>query len=145
MKIHPQFDVPAPVEQAFRVSEPGSRPDTVFLTGLPADWFGIPFKPRKDDYAGKQAPFRKAMARFGPLARIHIETRKRKGTPFMYHKPVSSVRKPGSANSKPRKGHVRTDVDTDEAGKHQEEDFGEDACILFDAWVQFATYEVCIR
>ena len=56
------------VEQAFRVSEAGSRPDTVLLRNVPAEWFGIPYRPIKDDYASKGAPFRRAMSKFGPIA-----------------------------------------------------------------------------
>jgi hypothetical protein len=56
-----------PVEQYFRVAEPGSRPDTVILRNVPADWFGITMQSSKAQYSSKDAPLRKAMVKFGPV------------------------------------------------------------------------------
>ena len=55
------------VEQYFRIAEPGSRPDTVVLRNVPADWFGITMKSTKAQYSGKDAPLRRAMVKFGPV------------------------------------------------------------------------------
>ena len=55
------------VENCFRVAEPGSRPDTVVLRNVPAEWFGIAMRATKQQYAAREAPLRRALVKFGAI------------------------------------------------------------------------------
>jgi hypothetical protein len=74
---------------------------------------------------------------------IHVETRRRKRTPFMFPRP------PGPRMGTPRKDKDK-DKDKDKKGgadgpepeEEPEEVDLSDTSVVFDAWVQYATYEV---
>ena len=82
--------------------------------------------------------------------RIHLETRRREGTPFMFHKYVSRVEanKPKAAKRVRKKSSASGTsagaggAGADEDSSDQDDGLGEDGFVLFDAWVQYATYEV---
>lgn len=128
----------SPVLKAFQISEPGSRPDTVWLRNVPGEWFGIKHKPNKQSYAGRAAPLRRAMIKFGPISRIHVQTLRRHGSPFMYPKAVS--RKRGAQKKAAARTAKAADGDSD-SSTDADTPSTQDEYVVFDAWIQYATYE----